>query len=58
MNTKIFNINAIDKHFAFLYIVVTRYKVDKSRLSTTTLSDQCYGFTFRNSKVYIAQYPM
>ena len=58
MNTKIFNINAIDEHFAFLYIVVTWYKINKSRLSATTLPNKCYGFTFRNSKVYIAQYPV
>ncbi len=56
MHGKVFHIDAVDKHLALLYIVVTRNQVEHRTLSATALSHQCDGLSLRNHQVDILQY--
>ena len=45
VHTQIFHIDAVDKHFALLYIIVAWYEIYQSRLSRTTLSHQSHALS-------------
>ena len=51
MYGKVFHINAVDEHLAFLYIIVTRNQIYHRTLTATALTNKCNSLAFWYYKV-------
>ena len=58
VQAEVFYVDAIDEHFAFLYVVVARDKIDERRLSASALSHQRNGFSLRDDEVDVFEHPL
>ena len=58
LDTKILDIDAVNQHFALLYIVVARYQVDECRLTTSALSHNGNRLPLRNHQINVLQHPI
>ena len=52
---EVFHIDAIDKHFALLHIVIAGNEIDQCRFAATALSYQGNGFSLWNGEVDMSQ---
>ena len=46
---EVFHVDAVDEHFTFLYVIVTRYQIHHCTLAATTLTYQCHGLSLRDN---------
>ena len=46
MYGKVFHINAVNQHLAFLYIIVTRNQIYHRTLTATALTNESHGLAF------------
>ena len=58
VQAQVFYVDAIDEHFAFLYVVVARDKIDERRFSAAALSYQRNSFSLRDDEVDVFEHPL